>query len=92
MDMVAVRHGIEIRRPCLTYMVNGEDIICSEVAGERLVKSTEIIGSRSLELSKNNAESFENINEVTQEKKRDCCQKWLRKNPLPIWPSLLKYS
>lgn len=71
-------------------MLAGKGIICREMARKRFVRDTEMVESRFLERSKDNARSIKDINKVAQEEEKDCVQEFLKNKSLLIWPWLLE--
>lgn len=63
----AVIHGVAVKRTFVSCMGTKEDIISSDMAGDRSVRDIKMIKIRSLEIPRSDTRSVENGNEVAQE-------------------------
>lgn len=56
-DMSAVRQGVAVYRPFVSCMVNGEDIVSSDMTGGRSVQDNNMIRDSRLGIASNGTES-----------------------------------
>lgn len=64
--MSVMRYSVAVKRPCVKYMMTGENVINGEKPGNMSVVDTKMNRRRLLEIRKNNTGSVQNKVEVAQ--------------------------
>lgn len=54
LDMSALSQGLAVKQFCVKGVITGENISSGETAGERLVRETEMLRSRVVEIPRKN--------------------------------------
>lgn len=85
-----VRHGAAVKRPCVIFMMSGEEITNRKTTGERSVRKSKMTISCNLKLFMSNAGSVEDINGVGQNEEADWIEELLLKTIQSTWSSSLE--